>query len=359
MTDLRLIIHIGDFKTGSSALQTWLAQGGGAEAGIFAPPIDAHDLAHRLKNPDAARQAFAALGQALRGRAGLCLLSSEHFEAADPAALAYWLDTALPPRAAAPEILAYARPHAPALIARYAESIKIGSYSGPMAAYLDWKPTFWRLRQAPRFARWRAVFGTRFHLRLYDRAGLAGGDIRRDVRQFLCGDAGAPLPPLEINQTPKARDLAFLGLVQAALTRTAPPPDHLQAQTYARMRRLFGRHLCARLQQAGGLGGAELGLDADLAGRLWSGYRADARAMDAHFAGAPFSLSLTEALLDAHQAPRVILPNSLRVAVQDLAAQVAPALGDEARALDLLAQMAQDGVQAGALRLWGRHDLAA
>jgi len=295
-----LIFHIGDFKTGTTAIQRWLAEHG-QDQGLFRPDIDATALAHSLKSPDQTATAFRALARTLRRAQKspdrpVAVVSSEHFEHAKPADLAGAIATHLPEWAGRVRVLAYVRPHGSALLARYGESVKIGNFTGDLAAYLEWAPTRWRLDTHPRFSAWRAAFGKGFALRFYDRGAFAGGDVVRDFVLAVTGqDPGVQAGAPKINPTPGLHDLALLRALHSAI---GPLPEGTpeQAAQWA-----LGRDLGRRLAQRDGpaTGPNRLCLSQSVAHRLIKLCARDAAATDADFFEAP---RLTTALNGDHEA---------------------------------------------------------
>jgi hypothetical protein len=297
----QLVFHIGDFKTGTTALQDWLGAQG-AQHGLGVPEIDANALARSLGTPAETDSAFRALARAVeRMRTPVCVVSSEHFEHAKPALLAAAIDAHLPRHAEEMRVVAYVRPHGSALLARYGESVKIGNFTGDLAAYLEWAPTRWRLNTHPRFLRWHAAFQNRFALRLYDRTGFAGGSVVRDFAQLLGardpGEAGG-----SANPSLGLRDLALLRALHRAI---GPLPEGTAAQA---AQWALGRDLGERLAQASGLPEADqrLVIGRTLAQRLVKLCAQDAAATDADFFDRPvLGDSLAAVLAQAPDNPQV------------------------------------------------------
>lgn len=310
-----LVFHLGDFKTGSTAIQSWLAAHGG-ESGINTPPgFNQAALAQSLTGPAAeADAAFGALATYLRRAPARChVISAEHFELVDPARLAALIARHLPDWVDADgagadglRLIAYVRPHPAAYLARFAESTKIGSHDGDLDRYLDRPDIPRRMSYAPRFGAWRAVFGPRFTLRLYDRATLAGGDVARDFLHFVTGrDPGplaqpAPTNPTGTNPTPGLQDLALLRAFHRAIGSV---PDMAEGARWT-----LGRHLGRQLDAVRAATGqpatdTALRLHASLAARLADRFGADAAATDAaFFAAHPGGPPLTAALAQAQAA---------------------------------------------------------
>jgi hypothetical protein len=299
----QLIFHLGDFKTGSTALQGWLAERGAAE-GIFFPATNNAPVAQALAAPGAVKARFSALAAELRQTdLPFAVVSAEHFEFADPARLLAATETHLPEYAADLRLVAYVRPHAEALLARYGESVKIGNFTGDLDAYFLWPATLWRLACAPRFGRWRSAFGARFSLRLYRRADFPGGDVIRDFAGFVTGRDPGPQPaPATVNPTPGLRDLALLRALHLAVG-PLEPGSPMEAARWT-----FGRAL-GRAMAARGAPDAPLVLHRALAEQLARRFARDAAATDAaFFTGTPLTGALAAAPAAAAPAPAQLDP---------------------------------------------------
>lgn len=282
-----LILHLGDFRTGTTAIQSWL-RGHGDAHGIYYPPGFNHaPLAHSLGNPDARRHHFEAMARQLAtSNAPYAVISAEHFEFSDPADLADALAAYMPKQTARMRLISYVRPHPQSYLARFSESAKIGSFEGDLDAYLDWPQTPRRMTYAPRFDRWRRVFGEAFQLRLYDRGHFTGGDVLRDFVSFVTGrDPGAQT--LEANPSPGLEALAYARALHRAI---GPLPAEANTARWT-----LGRHLGRQLT-ALGQHQTPLQLHRALAERLVATFQADAAATDAaFFEGRPLSDSLAAA----------------------------------------------------------------
>lgn len=302
-----LVLHLGDFKTGTTAIQTWLGQQGAASGIITPPGFNQAELAQSLTDPDLADRIFAATAahlaeaEAHHPEARHAVISAEHFELADPARLAAMIARHLAPWERDMRLIAYVRPHPAAYLARFAESTKIGSHDGDLDRYLDLPHQRRRMTYAPRFTAWRAVFGDRFTLRLYDRAALTGGDVVRDFAGFVTGqDPGESPDAMAANPTPGLAELALLRALHRAigpLPRTTDPA-----------RWTLGRQLGRQLEQQAGRWTTgphrPLRLHRALAERLAATFAGDAAETDATFLGAagaegPLTLALARALDEA------------------------------------------------------------
>jgi hypothetical protein len=292
-----LILHLGDFKTGTTAIQTWLGRQGAA-AGIATPPgFNQAELAQSLTHPDpaVAEQAFAALArilETLAPEARHIVISAEHFELADPARLAALIAGHLAPWQEDMRLIAYVRPHPQAFLARFAESTKIGTHDGTPERYLDLPHLRRRMTYAPRFTAWRSIFGNRFTLRLYDRTALTGGDVVRDFAGFVTGQDPGPCDIL-VNPTPGPADLALMRAFHRAIGPQSPATSPARQTLGRHLGRLLAAEAARNVRNDG-----PLRLHRDLAERLITVFTEDAAAMDAtFFAGA--DRPLTQALLAA------------------------------------------------------------
>lgn len=270
-----LICHLGDFRTGSTAIQTALRGRAGA-FGLYWPEGANHvALAQSLRDEAARDHHWSGLAHAMAGRPRT-VISAEHFEFADPARLARALETHLPDVAV--RLVAYVRPHGPALLARYAESVKIGNFDGPPGAYLDWPQTRWRLGYAARFGRWRAAFGDRFDLVLYDRGAFPGGSVVRDFIARATGtDPGAEASDVPVPQGNPTPGLADLALARAFHHAIGDLPEAARPARWT-----IGRHL-GRLMAALPRPDIPLVADRALATRIAARFAKDASALDAGF----------------------------------------------------------------------------
>jgi hypothetical protein len=304
-----LVLHLGDFKTGTTAIQTWLGAHGPA-AGIITPPgFNQARLAQSLSDPDEAvpDRAFAETARCLDATtAPHAVISAEHFEMADPARLATMIGRHLARWETDLRLIAYVRPHPAAYLARFAESTRIGSHDGDLGRYLDLPQLRRRMTYATRLGAWRAVFGDRLTVRLYDRTALAGGDVVRDFAGFVTGqDPGDVGRVTAANPTPGLADLALLRALHRAIGPL--PPGMRQGAQFT-----LGRHLGRQLERRRkGYADQPLRLHRALAERLATVFGADAAAMDATFfadAGQPFARALSQAVATADTAPPPLLP---------------------------------------------------
>lgn len=295
----RLVFHIGDFKTGTTILQHWLENG--EPEGIAALPDGPHAwLVQAIKTTDGAAEAMGRIRQALEhSPADWLVVSSEHFEFARPENLLAALALHLPDHLPHVRILGWVRPHGQGLLARYAESVKIGNFTELPEAYVDLPATRARMSYANRFSAWREAFGAAVELQVYDRKAFPGGDIRRQFALTLTGRDPGPLAASAMDQNPTlgVGATAFLLRFHASLGPADP------ATRFARW--TLGRHLGRVIGSDPAFANdPPLRLDAVLAARLDHIFQGDARLMDEEFfPDGPFRTVLSRQLADARDAP--------------------------------------------------------
>ncbi len=220
----RLIVHIGDYKTGSTALQSVLAS---REVRINGERIlypggsrDHIWLANSLMAPQQRKPVLKRIDKLARkiveSDAAIAILSAEHFATLGPMRLKAWLDATMTDQSV--EVIGYARPHAEYVLSSYAERVKLGIIPPDFEAYVEKLISRNRLLLVKRYRVWRKVFGDRFTLRPMVRSALTDGDI---VADFLTvtgrGAAFEAPPPTLSNASLGLEDLHFLARAQEVL----------------------------------------------------------------------------------------------------------------------------------------------
>lgn len=245
-----------------------------------------------------AAQLAALARQFDRSKAACGIISAEHFEFVAPEDLQAALATHMPQYQGRIRLIAYVRPHAPRLIASFAEMTKLGRWTGTLTGFAEQAITRRSYHYAPRFARWRAVFGDAFILRPYLRAHLEQGDVVADVANVIA--AGKPwqiagqtgwqiTPQIGPDESPGLSDLVALRMMHGLI------PGGV-----GKGRQMLGRTMGQLLSASVPAAPAKLQLHHTLAVRLTEVYRDDAAELDAaFFPGSPFSRALEQAVSDA------------------------------------------------------------
>lgn len=337
----KLVLHIGGFKSGSTAIQSTLASHAYSSPGrrILYPGLSPQEgeektrgqhgpLAETLfpNKPDHAAQAerFARVaGHIDSAGADIAVISAEKFEFADPRLLAAAIGTHLPQLSDNLQILLYIRPHAERVLAEFAERVKHGFFQGSLedlhAATRDLTgPRQRGFFYHPRLSLWRQVFGDRFTVRPMIRAQLEQADVVADFFRQILGDDDFTLqPPPRSNSSPSLEDLCAVRAFHRACGSATP--GALQEKTGVRLIEALNARPATDPP-------TRLALHRALAEEIAATYAEDARALDRDFfAGDPMQAALAAAPGRAVDQPQVL----------DAAAHLAP---DRLRLLDAWAE---------------------
>jgi hypothetical protein len=308
-----IVIHLGDRKAGSTAIQYALAAGAVRAPGLrigYSAPINHVPLARAMADPAEARHRAARLARALAparaGSADVTVISAEDFEVVDPRVLRDALAAHAPDLAGRVRLIAYVRPHAERLLSSWAERVKQGHFLGTPDEMFDRVQKRSLLRYTPRFLLWRETFGAAFTLRPMIRDRLKGRDVVADFVDFAL--EGAPFDladPPAANESLTLADLALLRALHLRLRPGLRPGKTSHAQKALGW--VFARLLAGAPRPSGGTRPA---LHAALARRVQAACAADAAALDAAFF-ADLGRPMTEALAQAG-ARAVAEPQSIR-----------------------------------------------
>ncbi len=168
----RIVVHIGDSKAGSTALQTVLRYH--PPNFVWAYPgtsLNHNHLARALSRPrfkHLARPRFEEIWRQIEKMdASIAVLSAELFQSVRPESLVHALKEYGPSRLLPVSVIAYCRPHLSKLTAMYSERVKFGQNVGTIGDYAAKIRQTHRLDYAPRFKAWQDCFGDDFTLRPY------------------------------------------------------------------------------------------------------------------------------------------------------------------------------------------------
>lgn len=291
----RLVLHVGDCKTGSTILQTMLARGDCQPRGVrlFYPGGNHGALARSLGERKAL---YPARWNGIARRLSetdwdVAVLSSELFEFIRPDKVARAVETHLAPLADDIRVVAYVRPHVGRVLSQCAENLKLGHDTGTLEAFTERFLERGRLNFAERLAGWRAAFGDAFSMRPFLRARLAEGDVRRDFLQFALGETAYSLADSgqDSNAALAAPDLALMRFLQARFA--GQPLDN---------RVSFGKQFGRLLRDTPPTAPSEpLRLTSALFDRIYPVTRADAERLDHEWVGEPCFVTDLEAARDA------------------------------------------------------------
>ncbi|AXI45512.1 hypothetical protein C1J03_05345 [Sulfitobacter sp. SK012] len=225
----QLVVHIGDPKAGSTALQNVLSRGGWQSdvSLIYLSDFNNSNLVRAIKDPLAKKQENILFGQIAvkmsKSDAMAGVLSAEGFSTVQPERLMAALTRHMPSLVGNMRIILYLRPHLERLTASFAENIKRGVGGSDVEQFHVQTLKSGDFLYFPRVAAWRAVFGERLIVRPMVRSELVQGDIVADFLSLALD--GAPFEVTErggSNASLSLEDLAMLrfahGIIQARAT---------------------------------------------------------------------------------------------------------------------------------------------
>jgi hypothetical protein len=313
----RLVLHLGDHKTGSTSIQSAFASGGVTARGVRlcyprGTPVRANHN-HAVRSLIRARRGteddgeFARLAEEIRRTAAdVTVLSAEALERTDPALVDRALRHYLPDYRDGVQLVVYLRPHAERLVSTYAEQVKQGLFHGTLEAFHAASLADRRFFYAPRLDRWRALFGTALTVRPLVRARLKDGDV---VADFLA--CALPGVAVDIDQQPPRNtkatlaDLAVLLALQDAVAHLRGSKGLNGDEPF----RTLGWRVALMLE-ADRVPGPAPALHRTLADELAETYAEDAAAVDASYFGGEAILAPALAAAPAQAVPE---PQSLRL----------------------------------------------
>lgn len=351
----KLVFHLGDYKTGSTAIQTTLA------AHTYECPVSVfYPWPQRVNHMDLAKTFYekasiphrAARFSALKAEiekvdAQYTIISAEQFETVDPGGLKQAIEAYLPGYLEHTRFIAYVRPHADRVISGFSENVKMGNLLDSLETFHERTLKTGRFKYFQRFSRWRDTFGDAFELRPLIRETLLKGDVVADFMDFALQGAD-----FKVTGAPDKNE--SLCLEDWLIVR------HLQEKLNAKrgldplVRMLIGRTLGRRFSMKLPEKMTKLRLHRSLADRIAADYMDDAEKLDAEFfAGTPISTALAEAPGKANPEPHDLRieahfsPDELRMVdvwsdfTADMIESMPPAFADKFR-------QAQNAILSGA-----------
>lgn len=221
----RLVIHIGDCKSGSTAIQSVLQKGSYAsdiplrypEAGRRGA-LNHHRLSNSLFMPQAKAwqaKAWGALADEVSDGPDVAVISSERFEFVDPNALRAALTQYFGDQQPDLHIIAYVRPHMDRVVSGYVQNVKQGIFDGDLDSFVEQMADDGRFHFAPRLARWASVFDTaKLDIRPMIRAQLDGDCVVHDALNCIVEPLGGTAQVTEIPNANKSLSAPALDIVR-------------------------------------------------------------------------------------------------------------------------------------------------
>ena len=295
----KLVFHLGDMKTGSTAIQTALSsKGWKCDSVKLLYPVGsrvshitfAQSLSGRVDGSRTAKLARSIANEINRNPdADVAVISAEHFESVDPKVLKQTIETYFPGALETARFIAYVRPHADRFPSTYAERVKTGMYVGTLEelhAVLHARESF---VYTPRFTAWRETFGSAFELRPMIRDLLYRKDVVADFMSFAL-----QTEDFTLSDTPDANE--SLSLENLSIVREFHVKVNEGKNKGLPYQSTIGRALARRMNESAYREGTKVRIHRSLAETVREQYAADAAALDAaFFSGTPMSDALNAA----------------------------------------------------------------
>ena len=281
----KLVFHLGDIKSGSTAIQSALASGGWSCPSVALVYPTSGQLSHILLarslygRIDGSRTEllFRDIREKIdASSADVAVISAEDFEFVDPDVLMEVMKTFLPDMLADARFLSYVRPHTDRIPSTFAEHVKIGVFGGTLTELQKRMHNNNRFYYTPRFLAWRRVFGDAFTLRPMIRDHLYRKDVVADFLRFaLQTEDFEILASPDSNESLTVENLAILRFFQQSLLKAGIKNDTFRAT--------FGRSLARRMNADDRQDGTKMRIHRSLAETVRAQYSADAATLDAAF----------------------------------------------------------------------------
>ena len=296
----KLVLHIGDPKTGSTSIQQVLFQRQfdcPSRAVDYPKRLTESPLVSVLKDKKKASQQpkeFGDLAEWARASpADVIVLSSEQFSSVSSQKTLDAFNKYLPDLTPTMQVVAYVRPHVSRFVSYYVQATKVGWYFDDMESYFDnmnGKNGKNALIYSNRFQNWRDTFGDRFTLRPMIRDEMFKNDVVEDFLNLALDNAPfSVLGSTETNIALPLETLSGLRILQKVLRNQG-------ANDVTRHR--VGRQINA-LASAAGLGkGTRVKVTKALYARALEACRQDAERLDRDFFGKSVMLKALERAAD-------------------------------------------------------------
>lgn len=287
----KVVFHLGDKKTGSTAIQTAIASKSWTcdTVSMLYPGKDrinhialAKSLHRRTGSATEIANRFGEVERDIRKHnPDVAVISAEDFEDVDPAALKAAVLEYMPDYAAQARYISYVRPHAERLASSYAERVKAGGVLGTMGELFDRFRQNGMLYYTPRFGKWRETFGDAFELRPMIRDRLYKNDVVQDFLLYVLGTEDFKVANVpNANESVSLENLAVLRELQLTLRPETEGRTDLKPA--------FGRYIARQMNKSTTIKGTKVQIHRSLAEQMVVECVADAKALDAaFFTGAP------------------------------------------------------------------------
>lgn len=333
----KLVLHIGDPKTGTSSIQRAIERNSiqceDATIGGFVRENGSANAistarAFSPKRKGKSRKVGDELNAWLnKSENDYSILSSEFFSGADVPRLKRVFSNRMSDYAQDAKIIAYARPHAGRFLAAFVQRTKNGLSTGDFESSKAKLFTSGFIDYTPRFASWRDAFGDRFVLRPFVRSELVEGDIVADFFTEVLGDRQFTInQTFDENISPTERALAGLRVFNRTLQERGIP---------AQGRDRLSKEIHRNLPKDPAPDRTKPKLDRATVSEIADKCMDDAKLLDSTFFKRPlFQTDLEKAIDNAPTTPIDVSPDTHfsqdeQEELQDLSRQVADAVTSE------------------------------
>lgn len=322
-----LVIHVGDCKTGTTSIQTVLADNlVESEARLIYPARFNHIPFEKRLQSDVKGATYKdaiALSKSFRkAKGGIGVISAETFEFIEPQKLADLFDGPFKPWRNHVRVIGYIRPHAERFLSTFAERSKKGGFGGKMDVLAKRIERDRLLHYTPRVKKWKAVFGDRYTVRPFVRDQLLNQNVVNDLIDFILRGAVFRFTgETDQNESLSLEDLVLMRYTQRLLKEQGANLDEAD--------KALGWNFSPILASLPAQKSTKLRLHESLAAKFQDTYAEDASALDAlAFVGTPMTDRLKKASEGALKEPQSLSPKDhLSPEVMRLAKAYAQLLG--------------------------------
>ena len=307
----KLIIHLGDCKTGSTSIQTilfrkaWFSK---SHSIIYPKSFNHIALAKCLYQKDllgSQPKIYNKIRQIiLDSDASTAILSAEAFEFTDPQLVRNSIDTYFPEFKNNVQLISYFRPHAARFLAAYSERVKKGGFTGTLDEFFNFFDQKDILEYAPRIKRWKDLFGDQYHLRPMIPSILKANDVVHDFFAFALGDDDFEFTEsTRHNESVSLQDLSSFRYIHQKFCELDPQKSLIDS------RKRLGKHLSIVMANIPLQNPEKLQLHGALAQKIKDNYIEDAKIIDEEY----FNDSVMQSSLQSSVDKALDIPQSLEV----------------------------------------------
>lgn len=280
----RIVIHLGDCKTGTTAIQRALSEKRYETRRTvhYETPFNHIPLANAIKRSvDFKDPIIKSYVKSLKkGRQEVAIISAEHFEFVPPEKIKAFVDGPLAPWRGKVQLITYIRPHAERLVAAFSERTKKGVFSGSLRDLHILMRDSGTLFYAQRVASLQRCFNSAITFRPYIRPLLTDSDVVKDFLRLSLDDDDLSITPTTANLSLSLEDLSLMRLLQSFLKEQSALPEAL--------RRVIGQEFAELLTKIESANENPILLDRELANDVAETYTHDATQVDALLGGKLF-----------------------------------------------------------------------